>query len=98
MVGMEVSNTILSGHLRADWMRSIMLLAGSVGACAATTSLTGAGAALGHSQPATKIIASSTLPTQMKYRPNGTTYTSPCVTVWQRDKCALMFWFQTCSS
>ena len=82
IVGMVVSNTILSGHLRADWMRSIMLLAGSVGACTeAEASLVGAGAALGHIQPVAKINASSTLPTQRKYRPNGTAFTSPRLTV-----------------
>jgi hypothetical protein len=98
MVGMEVSNTTLSGHLRADWMRRIMLLAESVGVCTATTSLAGAGAALGHTQSTMKIIASSTLPTHRKYRPNGTAFTSPSVTVLQRDKCALKFLFQTRSS
>jgi hypothetical protein len=56
--------------------------------------LTGAGAALGQTQPTMKIIASSTPPTQRKYRPNGTTRTSPYVTVRQQDKCALMDLFQ----
>lgn len=81
MVGTEVSNSILSGHLRADWMRSIMLLAGLVGISAeAEASLTGAGSALGHTQPTMKIIASNTLPTQRKYRTTGTACPSPRTT------------------
>ena len=37
----------------------------------------GAGAAVGQTRSAMKNIASSTLPTQRKYRPNGTASTSP---------------------
>ena len=68
-------------YLRADWMRSIMLLAGLVGISAeAEASLTGAGSALGHTQPTMKIIASNTLPTQRKYRTTGTACPSPRTT------------------
>ncbi len=77
MVGTEVSKTIRSGHLRADWMRSIMLLAGPCCDPTAAACLTGAdasGALLGQIQPATNSNAIRALPTQMKYRPSGTTY------------------------
>jgi hypothetical protein len=93
--GADVSNTTLSGHLRADWMRRIMLFVGVRGGSAAA-SLTGAGsgAALGQSQPATNSIASSALPTQRKYRATGTTWTDPAF-VAQRNKRVLTPLFQT---
>jgi hypothetical protein len=66
IVGIDVSNSILSGHFCVEWIRAI-----GTSACP-EASRAGAGSALGHIQLATKSNAASTLPTKTKYRARGT--------------------------
>ena len=91
IVGMEVSNSILSGSFRSDWMRIVCSTGVSLAAC-----WVGAEGSPGQHQLARSNMTTSTLPTHKKYRATGTACTvliiSNSATI---NKCALKLWFQS---
>ena len=70
IVGMEVSITTLAGNLRSDWMRIVCWT--GLSAAAACAGVEGAAAKY---QFARRRMATSTLPTQKKYRATSTACT-----------------------